>query len=152
MSTAVPADVIARIRAVYDQCFACGQGNPLGMHLDGFERHEASVRAPFRPRPEYGGFEGVLHGAIVATALDEILAWSAMLLEGVMVLTGTLDLSFRAPAPVDAEYMLQGLAEDRRGRRLKLTGSMQLDGKVIAEAGGIYLAKETLTAATASIV
>ena len=50
--------------------------------LDGFEVVDDTVVAEFTPRPDYQGFGGVLHGGVLATALDEILAWSAILIAG----------------------------------------------------------------------
>ena len=143
--THLPADIaaaVAAVRARYDQCFACGLANPLGLHLDGFRFEDGGVAADFTPRPEYRGFEGVLHGGIVATALDEILAWAAMLGEDTFVLTGTLDLRYRRPAAVSSQYELRGRVDERRGRRLLLSGSMAADGTEIAAASGLYLATE----------
>jgi len=81
----------------------------------------------------------VLHGGVVATALDEILAWTAILLEGVMVMTGTLNLKYRSPAPTDADLRLEGRLLERRGRRLRMQGTMSDQGTTIAEAEGLFL-------------
>jgi acyl-coenzyme A thioesterase PaaI-like protein len=53
------------------QCFACGDDNPIGMHLEGIRRDGDQVRATLRPRPEYQSYPGMRHGGLSATALDE---------------------------------------------------------------------------------
>lgn len=142
MSPASPIDVV---RERYDHCFGCGRANPIGLHLDGFERSDTKVRARFSPRPDYRGFSDVLHGGIVAAALDEILAWTAVLVEGVMVMTAKLDLRYRKPARATGEFLVEGELNERRGRRLMLSGRL-LDGDVVvAEATGLFLAIEDLS-------
>ncbi len=93
----------------------------------------------FTPRPDYRGFAGVLHGGIIAAALDETLAWAAILLADVMVLTAKLDLRYRAPAPSDRELRVTGRLVERRGRRLVLEGEVTADGAILAEASGLFL-------------
>jgi len=132
-------DRIATVRRDYRHCFGCGPDNPLGLQLDGFHQEADRVVAVFTPRPEYRGFSSVLHGGVVATALDEILAWTAILLEGVMVMTGTLNLKYRSPAPTDADLRLEGRLLERRGRRLRMQGTMSDQGTTIAEAEGLFL-------------
>ncbi|MDH3731120.1 MAG: hypothetical protein OES13_08365, partial [Acidimicrobiia bacterium] len=83
---------IAALRRDYDHCFACGQANPIGLGLDGFRVVDDEVVVDWTPRPEYRGFDATLHGGIVATALDEVLAWAAIYFEGVLAVTATLDL------------------------------------------------------------
>jgi acyl-coenzyme A thioesterase PaaI-like protein len=135
---------VAQIRAEYDHCFGCGSANPFGLQLDGFEVTGSAVVTTFTPRPEYGGFAGVLHGGIVAAALDEIMAWTAILTENVMVMTGTLELRYRKPAAVAASFTLQGELLERRGRRLKLAGRLLDDSTEVAGAVGVFLAVEDL--------
>ena len=53
------------------QCFACGDDNPIGMHLEAIRREGDEVRATLRPRPEYQSYPGMLHGGLSTTALDE---------------------------------------------------------------------------------
>ncbi len=137
-------EAVERLRADYAHCFACGRQNPIGLRLDGFVRDGDEVVSTFRPRREYAGFHGLLHGGIVATALDEIMAWAAIMLEGVFSLTGTMELRFRAPAEVDVEYELRGRVAERRGRRLLLSGTMTAGGKATAEGSGLYLVREEL--------
>jgi hypothetical protein len=52
-------------------CFACGDANPIGMHLDDIRREGDQVLATLHPRPEFQSYPGVLHGGLSATALDE---------------------------------------------------------------------------------
>lgn len=137
-------DQIAAIRRDYDHCFGCGSGNPIGLHLDGFTRNGDKVTTSFTPRADYHGFSTLLHGGIVATALDEIMAWTAILVAETMVMTGKLDLRFRKPAHVDTTFTMEGELLDRRGRRLQLRGRM-LDGElVVAQASGLFLAVDGL--------
>ena len=133
------SDRIETIRADYAHCFGCGSENPVGLGLTGFVNEGGAITAEFVPRTDYHGFNDVLHGGIVATALDEIMAWTAILLEGVMVMTGTLELRYRKPAAVDTCYKLEGRLEERRGRRLRLAGRVLEGPTAVAEAWGLFL-------------
>jgi acyl-coenzyme A thioesterase PaaI-like protein len=138
------SDQISAVRADYSHCFGCGVDNPIGLRLDGFEQVGDTVRTTFAPRQDFHGLSDLLHGGIVAAGLDEIMAWTAILVENVMVMTGTLDLRYRKPAPVDATFTLEGELVERRGRRLHLSGRM-LDGEtVVAEASGLFLVVQEL--------
>lgn len=131
---------VARIKADYEACFACGASNPIGLQIGGFESTGGTVSAQFTPRADYCGFEDVLHGGIIATALDEMLSWTAILLENVMVVTAKLELRYAKPAPVAATYRLTGALEERRGRRLVMRGECRtVPGKVVASASGLFL-------------
>ncbi|MFV0526141.1 MAG: PaaI family thioesterase [Acidimicrobiales bacterium] len=56
----------------------------------------------FRPRPEHRGNPGWLHGGLAATLLDHVSArTAAATLGGVPVVTGTLDLRYHRPVPLD---------------------------------------------------
>lgn len=139
------AERVAEIRRKYDHCFGCGPANPIGLRLDNFLRDGKVVTAAFSPRHNYSGFSGLLHGGIVATALDEIMAWTAILVEDTMVITGKLDLRFKKPAQVDQDFLLAGELVERRGRRLQLEARMVAGDLVFAEANGLFLATEDLS-------
>ena len=132
----------AALRAAYNECFGCGTANPIGLRLDDFRLDDGDLLASFSPRREYRGFEGILHGGIVAALLDETLAWTAMMLEETYVVTASLEIKFRKPAPVDSPYRLRGSVVERRGRRIQLAGQASTNGTVVAEATGLFLATE----------
>jgi len=136
---------IETIRSRYDRCFGCGGANALGLQLDDFRQEGETVVAPFSPRAEYAGFAGTLHGGIVATALDEISAWSAMYTHHVLVFTATLAIRYRRTADADASFTMRGTVLERRGRRLKIAGEMLRDGKIVAQSDGLFVVAEDLT-------
>ena len=140
--SAVDPGRLAVVRADYAQCFGCGLDNGAGLRIDGFDVDGVTVAAWFRPGAQHRGFQGILHGGIVATALDEILAWTAILVARTMAVTATLDLKYRAPAPGDAIYRLEGRLVEQRGRRLVLSGHCEVGNTRIAEARGLFLATE----------
>lgn len=134
------ADAVSEIKRQYEFCFGCGDANPLGLRLGDFVKHGDSITASFTPQADFRGFEGVLHGGIVMAALDEVMAWTAMIVEGVFVVTGTLDVRFAKTAPVDTTYEMHGAVEKRRGKRLMINGEMRTDGSAVASARGLFIA------------
>ena len=144
-----PADQRPRSRddvlpAGASQCFACGDANPIGLNLDDIRREGDEVHATLRPRTDYQGYPGVLHGGISATALDEVMGWSAILLAGVWAATATMEVRFRAQIPVDQPLRLvAGLADGTKGgsRRLRAWARLLLpDGSAGVEASGLLVA------------
>lgn len=143
--TPLPEAEIARLKAGYEGCFGCGAANPIGIGLSGFGvAGDGTVTASFRPRVDHRGFAGVLHGGILASALDEMLAWTAMIREGVLVLTARLELRYRRPAPLDGAYRLVGRIDERRGRRLLLSGECRSAEGIVAQAEGLFLVAEEI--------
>jgi len=127
------------VQSEYGHCFGCGPDNPIGLHINGFARDGDTVAAAFHPREDFRGFHGILHGGVVATALDEILAWTSILVVGFMAVTAKLELRFRNEAPADREYGLRGTLLEKRGRRLVLEADCRVGDVVIAEAKGLFL-------------
>jgi acyl-coenzyme A thioesterase PaaI-like protein len=122
-------------------CFACGDANPIGLHLDDIRREGDEVRATLHPRPEYQGYPGVLHGGLAATALDEVMGYCAILLAGIWAATATMDVRYRAQVPYDAPLPLVAGLVDARGRRVRAWARLHLPGgQVGAEATGLLVA------------
>lgn len=127
-------------------CFACGLANPIGLHLDGFTRLDGDIAARFNARPGYQGIIGTLHGGVSATALDEILVWAGIIQEEVLTVTAKLELRYRRPVTGLGESIgLRGRVDERRGRRLSISGElMDEDGAVAVAAAGLYLVSHTI--------
>ncbi|MEE9533803.1 MAG: PaaI family thioesterase [Acidimicrobiia bacterium] len=139
----IPEHLIPKFRELYDQCYACGFANPLGLHLDGFHRiSETEVGATFQSRPEHRGTVGTMHGGVVAAALDEICAWTAVLAADTMAITAKLELRFRKPVDVGAEYQLIGRLLEQSGSRLKIEGAMLDGSRTMADVKGLFLATD----------
>ena len=139
----IPDDRIDEFRNLYADCYACGLSNPIGLHLDGFHRRsDVEIGATFVPRPEHRGTVSTLHGGVIAAVLDEICAWTAVLLADTMAVTATLDLRFRNPGEAGGRYQLTGVLGEATGRRLRITGSLHRGDTTIAEARGLFLATD----------
>ena len=133
-----------------DGCFACGMRNPIGLQINDFAIDGHDVTARFDARRDLQGTVGSLHGGIAATALDEILAWAGILVEGVLCVTATLDLKYRRPLANAGHYLLRGRVDDRSGRRLRLSGELEDDGRAAVTATGVYLVSEDVSALVAA--
>ncbi|MFY9689652.1 MAG: hypothetical protein WAJ86_06935, partial [Candidatus Acidiferrales bacterium] len=58
-----------------NHCFGCGGANARGMQLT-FEQDDSArrIKGMFRVGAEYQGAAGFVHGGIIATLLDEVMA------------------------------------------------------------------------------
>ncbi|MEN8238501.1 MAG: PaaI family thioesterase [Actinomycetota bacterium] len=135
---------IPHLRSLYDRCFGCGSQNPIGLHLDDFTETPDGVTALFTPGSNFNGFHGVVHGGVIATALDEISAWSAIVTEGVFVFTAKLDIRYRAEAKVGSTLSLTGSVTERRGKRLLIDAVMKSGEAVAAQSSGLFVVADTV--------
>lgn len=130
-------------RDLGDVCFACGRDNSIGMHLDDFTWDGETVTGVFDPRSEYQGYGDVLHGGIAATALDEISVWAGILGEGVLCVTGKLEIRYRSPLTTAHPIVATGRVVERRGRRLTIEASLSgPDGSAVTSSGLFLVSRE----------
>ncbi len=128
-----------------DHCFACGRANPIGLQIDNFRMDGDEVLADFVGRSDLAGTVGNLHGGIAATALDEILVWAGIITHQVLSVTARLELRYKQPVSTEDRLGLRGRVEERRGRRLLISGSLNAEGSgVSVTARGLYVISHTI--------
>ena len=116
-----------------NSCFACGKDNPIGLKLK-FKPIPNGVRADFIPTKEFEGFQDIIHGGIVATLLDEALAWACRSC-GVDALTGEITVRYKKPLITNKPVIVYGIVEKNRGKLFLGSAYIQdKDGTVIATA------------------
>jgi acyl-coenzyme A thioesterase PaaI-like protein len=109
-----------------DYCFACGSRNPLGLRLV-FEEQTApgGVRllcTRVQPSPHWQGFQGVLHGGLQSTIIDDLMSNHLFRLEQAWAATVELKLRFRRPVPLAAELLFTSRVTAHSGRVWTLIG------------------------------
>lgn len=131
---------IEKVRLEFgDLCFACGRKNDVGLHLDDYTWDGHTVTGSFEPRDDYRGAGDVLHGGIAATAIDEISVWAGILAEGVLTVTGRLELRYRSPLTVHDTITASATVDERRGRRLVISAALRTGERLAVESNGLFL-------------
>lgn len=133
---------VPRFQVAPHHCFACGTLNEHGMLL---ELHVAPKRAwsdlVFEDR--FQGWDGIAHGGILATILDEVMAWS-LVAEDNWGLTARMSLEFRRPVEVGQALHAEGWVTRSRRRVVDTAGHI-LDaagGPPLVTATGVYVAAD----------
>lgn len=101
----------------------------------------STARARYRPEPEHRGNPGWLHGGLAATLLDHICARAASATLGTRVVTGTLDLRYRHPVPLDGgPFVLEATAAAPRHRTVRVVGALiDRQGVRLVEATALFV-------------
>lgn len=115
-----------------DYCFACGEANPVGLHLHFHIENERFITKKIVPR-EYQSYTGVVHGGIVTTMLDEAMG-GYLYEQGEKAVTARIEVRYRQPTPVDEELTITGWVESRRRNFVEMKATIALpDGTITAE-------------------
>ncbi|MGQ9800887.1 MAG: PaaI family thioesterase [Candidatus Saccharicenans sp.] len=127
----------------YPGCFICGEDNPSGLKLDFFfDRENRRAWAEFMPGREHEGYRNLLHGGIISSLLDEVMA-KAILAGEIPVVTSRLTVEFKKPALIGEKLRLEGWITGHKSRAYFTAGHLLgSDGLVVAEANGVYIRAE----------
>jgi acyl-coenzyme A thioesterase PaaI-like protein len=132
-------DPRARIPPHHDpRCFGCGD-NPFGLRLPrpkhrGAELYEAYV--VFGERHQAG--PGLVHGGLVAAALDEACGLLATWYRFPAV-TARILVRYRRPVAINTELLLRAAVESSSGRRFRVRGDLIDGDEPLAEAKAAFL-------------
>ena len=119
-------------------CFACGGQNAIGMRLQ-IELGEGTARTEWRAGHDYVGWEDKIHGGILATLLDEVMAWAPSSYDSWAV-TAEMHLRYRAPANPGELLTAEAQVTSRKRRIYDVHGEVRGEGgRLIAEADGRFL-------------
>jgi uncharacterized protein (TIGR00369 family) len=137
-SDAIVAEDGRRYAFADHNCFACGRENPIGMRLR-IEVGEGMARTRWVPEPDYVGWSDKVHGGLIATLLDEVMAWAPSSFDSWAV-TAEMSVRFRAPVAPGEELTAIGRVAQRRRRIYEVVGEVRTaDGRLVAEGTGRYL-------------
>ena len=119
-------------------CWGCGE-NTFGLRLpepakEGADRYEAYVR--FDERHQAG--PGLVHGGLVAAALDEACGLLATWFRFPAV-TARIFVRYRRPVAINTEYLLRAAVRSQRGRRIRIGAQLLAGDDPLAEARGAFL-------------
>jgi acyl-coenzyme A thioesterase PaaI-like protein len=95
-------------------CFACGTLNPIGLHMEVSFRDNKAV-SKLALKREFQGWSDIVHGGVMATILDEIMAHAVLHYVGQAVTT-SLQVSYRAPLHVGEEFEVIGYVAEQKSR------------------------------------
>ena len=123
----------------YSGCFVCGKDNPIGLAMS-FMTDGDEVVAEFAPRIEHCGYTGIVHGGVIAAALDEGMGWSGYPTTGKYYLTLSIEIKYRKPVRGGNKYLFRGRVEKMRNKSYTASGEIvDEEGTVYAEGKGKYI-------------
>jgi uncharacterized protein (TIGR00369 family) len=128
-----------------DMCFGCGKKNECGLQLKiSFENGKAHSEVIFRD--VHQGWKGIVHGGVIAAALDEMMAYAFGSLGARSGVTAKLEIKFKKPIRVGEKYIAIAEVIEFNGRKAKIKGRIEKSGAVYAEGEGIYVAVKEVKA------
>lgn len=120
-------------------CFACSADHPKGLHLRFREAGSDRVASTFTIGTDHVGIGSVIHGGILATILDEAMAWCLYRHRYRPHVTATMEIRYRGVGEAGVPHEAEAAIVDDRGRRVTVQATITGPGGVVAEATGLYV-------------
>jgi uncharacterized protein (TIGR00369 family) len=122
------------------RCFVCGPENPIGLKLR-FAPAGEGIRAEFTPTDLHVGYEGLIHGGILAALIDDALA-NVWFLRGREAVTAKIEVRFRREAR-PGELLIVTAAETggKAGMRTARAEVTRAGGEIVADGTGYVVVK-----------
>ncbi len=128
--------------STYTACYACGRDNPIGLKLH-IRRDGDIARTEFVAEEHHQGWPGVLHGGILNTILDEVMAYAAIY-RGLYCVTAKMEVRIRKTPLVGQRYLAGAWLTSHRRKLVEAQAEITLeDGTRVAEGKAtMYLVEE----------
>ena len=121
------------------RCFVCGKDNPSGLHVQFTVDHTSrTITGRFTPRRDHEGWEGIVHGGIIAALLDEAMVKLAAHL-GEPAVSAEITVKFKAPVASGEELVVTGKLLKESHRLIEAEAAVEKGLIVVAEAKGKLL-------------
>ena len=106
-------------------CFACGPDNPIGLQIN-FQMEDDKCTGIFTPLENHVGYRNTVHGGIIYSALDDVMA-NVLYLQDMKAHTAKCEIRYRKALEVGQTIRLTGWIERERRRLVVLKGEARTD-------------------------
>jgi acyl-coenzyme A thioesterase PaaI-like protein len=119
-------------------CFACGEKNPIGMHLK-FTINNDIIETRYIFPKELQGYKNFVHGGMISLLLDEVMVNLPWLKLKVPVVSAELKIKLRKPLRIGEEVIAKAFIEKQKGKIYFIKGEVikEKTGELIAEGESI---------------
>ena len=120
-------------------CFVCGEQNARGMNARSYVVGER-IELPFVAPPEFAGWRTVIHGGLVATVLDEVMTWAAIVGSRRPCFAAEFSIRMLRPLAPGTECIAVGRMTENRKRVFKAESVLKgPKEEVFARGSGRYM-------------
>lgn len=121
-------------------CFGCGSDNPWGLHLSFLAEPDGSLVSHWTPRINHQGYDGMVHGGIISTVFDEVMAW-AVTNAGIWAVTARLSTTYRKPVEIGVPIIARAEVASVTSRTADVTATIRRasDSLLLAEATARFI-------------
>lgn len=122
------------------KCFGCGPANHSGLKME-FYANGASILSWVTVPPHLCGWENLVHGGVLSTMLDEIMARAMIHSLKSLGLTKSMTVNFIKPVHVGQEVMVEGRILASKEDREAITEGVIYDekGDVCTRSTGTFM-------------
>ena len=124
-----PVDISSRNG--HSRCLLCGHLNPRSLNLSFQVAEKGVVRTRFLPSSALQGYEGILHGGVIASLLDTAMT-HCLFHHGIRAVTGDLHVRFVQPVCCHVALEIQGWVVASHPPLHRLRGEIILGEKIVA--------------------
>ncbi len=126
----------------YGNCFVCGENNSGGLRLNfEIDKEQKTLKTTFVASSTFQGWDGIVHGGIICTLLDEATAKLVYEL-GYQAVTASLEVKFKRPAPILEPLLVYGEITEVSKRLIKARSSVAKEDRTILAVGTSTLIRQ----------
>ena len=114
-------------------CFACGTDNPIGMNMQ-FYRLGDMVCSDITLQRNHEGWEGMAHGGIISTLLDEVMSWTVLYFKRTFLVTRKMNIKYIKPVSLGIPLTARGKILDEPGN-----SKIEVRGEIVDAAGKLLV-------------
>jgi acyl-coenzyme A thioesterase PaaI-like protein len=136
-----PKSIPFEIPTADNYCFVCGKENPLGLKIKvKYQDEEMAAETELSFPREYQGWAGVIHGGLLSTLLDEMMAHAVWRFAGPGMTLG-MEVRFHAPLEPEERVKVRGVLKTLNGSRRQAAAEIirVSDGRRIASGTSRFL-------------
>ena len=136
-----PMDV--SINNGHSRCVVCGNLNPRSLNVSFRNTGDGTVRTRFTANSELQGYDGILHGGVIASLLDAAMM-HCLFHAGLQAVTGDLHVRFIRPVPSTASMEIQAWLLSSNPPLYHLKAEILVDDCVMARAGAKFMQRRKM--------
>jgi uncharacterized protein (TIGR00369 family) len=127
--------------AQHTDCVVCSPSHVGGLQLEFTTRENGSVEAEFGCRRAFQGYNGLLHGGVIASLLDGAMT-NCLFAHGQAAYTAELTVRFLHPVVIGESVTVRAWIDGSRTHLNILKGEVVQAGEVMATAVGKFLKRK----------